>query len=167
MVGDLKIPLVDYNFTEAQTMEMCKTFIDLNKTCTKCGTSSKYILILRCYCMLCKNCIKPELLRTHDSLFYNTFEAARHKEAICVCPTHGWLIKPKLLSGIFGAPKIEEYSILAVKRQLEESRKNRIRLPNLCVGCKGIISDAFREYTQVCYRHKLCKTCVEYFCIVT
>ena len=119
------------------------------------------MLVLDCLCILCRNCIKLELLANDKNLMANTFEVGRKKEAVCICPVHNWRVSPKQLQAVFSNEELERYSVEAIKRQLKEGKKVKNKWPNICVQCKGVMNDILKDYMKSCYRHKICRTCIE------
>jgi len=127
----------------------------------KCYTVQKDILILKCNCMLCKNCLKTELLSLNKDLMMNELEADYKREGVCVCPNHYWSIPPKILAELFSPQELEVYSVEAMKRRIIKTKKDRNKYPNICIGCKSILQDNIKNWTNLCYRHKLCRKCSE------
>ena len=128
----------------------------------RCYTVQKDIIILKCQCMLCKNCLKSELLNENKNLLLNPFETFKEKESMCSCSMHNCCIEPKLLHELFTPEELENYSLSAMKRQLKESKETKNKLPNICIQCKKVICDNDKTCDNLCYRHKLCRTCIEY-----
>ena len=109
--------------------------------------------------MFCKNCLKSCLLEANKDLFTTTFETKKTKEAMCTCPIHNWRIDSIQIQAVFTPEELERYAVDAMRRELRDREKRRNRWPNICIECKGLLTDQGR---YSCYRHKVCKNCAMY-----
>eukprot|EP00826_Nyctotherus_ovalis_P016660 TRINITY_DN14833_c0_g3_i8.p2 TRINITY_DN14833_c0_g3~~TRINITY_DN14833_c0_g3_i8.p2 ORF type:complete len:178 (+),score=46.15 TRINITY_DN14833_c0_g3_i8:578-1111(+) len=156
-----ELALKDYRFTSKDKEELEELLLDVPKLCVKCRKVRKEMLVLDCLCILCRTCMKLELLAKDKSVISSTFESGRKKEATCTCSVHNWRISPKQLQAVYSPEELERYSIEAMRRQVREGKKLKNRWPNICIECKGVISDLSKDNAEACYRHKLCRTCIE------
>jgi hypothetical protein len=171
IIDKAPVLLSQYSFQKADETKLAHALSRVKKECLKCKETHADVVILECVCMYCLRCLKQLLLGDNEGLLFNTFEAGRKKEAMCVCPKHGWAISTKLLAQVFGSTALLTYSLNALQRQLSESmciltkidKRVRNRWPNLCADCKGIMCDDghWKGWVATCYRHKICKTCVQ------
>jgi len=161
ITNEFKIPLVNCSFNGKEVTRVGEALAKLPKVCMGCNKIQKDILILQCQCMLCKPCLRHKLLEKNEKLLTSSFEAGEGKEATCVCPIHNWRIEPQFLQAIFTPEELEGYTLDAFKRQLREVKRRKFLWPNVCVDCKRAISESIKNYQIICYRHKICKDCIE------
>ena len=128
----------------------------------KCKAAKKDILITKCCCMFCKNCLKSCLLEANKNLFTTTFETKKTKEAMCTCPIHNWRIDSIQIQAVFAPEELEQYAVDAMRRELRDGEKRRNMRPNICIECKKLLMDQGRYCKNLCYRHKVCKDCPMY-----
>jgi len=133
-----------------------------NKKCMACLTVSSNILILKCSCMICPNCLKERMKKRYEKILCNTFEAEKKQEALGACPFHGTIIWNSALEKLFGAAMLEQMSLQALRRQMKSPHYYKFKTPTLCSDCKIAVNDDYYAIT-VCPRHKICKSCYEYF----
>lgn len=161
VTDDSKILLNSCNITGKENEKIAELIAGLSKKCMKCGEMKTRLYITQCQCMLCKTCLKAMLFEKNDQLLNNSFEASKGKEGVFNCPIHNLRIDPKILQAILTPEELEDYTVEVMRRQTQEAKRKKLLWPNVCANCKGIISESIKNYQRTCYRHKICKDCIE------
>ena len=105
------------NFEGKSIQEAAHGIAVAKKACSLCKVITRKVLIFKCQCAFCPECLKGKLTKGNVNVLCNTFEAVRKQEAMCVCPNHGYPVNINVIESIIGNRLLEYYSIEALKRQ--------------------------------------------------